>query len=468
MKRKWILSLAAVLSFGILAGCVPQKLPSDQDQGGDGSQTVTEENVTFETYGSFWMRQHDYKTMPVGAYNSCPPQMSDYTYSYIANESTFEAYSEAGVNTMMGLREYAASEEVAQALDWCTEYGLAYLLPLAGAESFVSDSIAKSTLSRVKYHDAFAGIMQSDEPGRTLFEKIRASADILDSIMPEETTDVLWHVNLFPTYANEMQLYYRQYTDSSVPPEGGYTYDQYISDYMEICNPKVLSYDYYPCVGNSLRDGYFENMSIIREAASEANIPFWVFIQTCSFGGGTRVPNEADILWQVNTALSYGAKGIQYFTGVLPSDGAETFTGAMFDRDGNRTEVYEYVKKANKQLTAADEVLMCSKSAGLIVTGLSPWGTDSKIHQSDLLTEYGVLKGVEGEHILTGCFDYKGTPAYYVTNNSIGSEDEAKFTFSENIKGYTVQNGEKAEFNGKTLSLTLQPGEGVLIVVNGD
>ena len=210
MKRKWILSLAAVLSFGILAGCVPQKLPSDQDQGGDGSQTVTEENVTFETYGSFWMRQHDYKTMPVGAYNSCPPQMSDYTYSYIANESTFEAYSEAGVNTMMGLREYAASEEVAQALDWCTEYGLAYLLPLAGAESFVSDSIAKSTLSRVKYHDAFAGIMQSDEPGRTLFEKISASADILDSIMPEETTDVLWHVNLFPTYANEMQLYYRQ------------------------------------------------------------------------------------------------------------------------------------------------------------------------------------------------------------------------------------------------------------------
>ena len=128
------------------------------------------------------------------------------------------------------LPAYAASEEVAQALDWCSEYGLAYLLPLAGAESFVSDSIAKSTLSRVKYHEAFAGIMQSDEPGRTLFEKISASADILDSIMPEDTTNVLWHVNLFPTYANEMQLYYRQYTDSSVPPEGGYTYDQYIAD----------------------------------------------------------------------------------------------------------------------------------------------------------------------------------------------------------------------------------------------
>lgn len=467
MKKKWILCTAMALAFGMLAGCAP-KAPAEKPDGGESQDPPTEEEVTFETYGSYWMRQHDYKTMPVGAYNSCPPQLSDYTYSYITNESTFEAYSEAGVNTMMGLREYAASEEVSQALDWCSEYGLAYLLPLSGAESFVSDSIAKSTLSRVKYHEAFAGIMQSDEPGRTLFEKISVSADILDSIMPEDTTNVLWHVNLFPTYANEMQLYYRQYTDSSVPPEGGYTYSQYIADYMEICDPQVLSYDYYPCVGDTLRDGYFENMSIIRKAAQDANIPFWVFVQTCSFGGGTRVPDEADILWQVNTALSYGAKGIQYFTGVLPSNGAETFDGAMFDRDGNRTAVYDYVKKANMQLAAADEVLMCSKSVGLIFAGVSPWGEDSKIPQADLITEYGQLSGVQGGHILTGCFDYKGTQAYYVTNNSITEGDTAVLTFAEDVAGYFVQGGTKSEFEGKTLSVTLQPGEGVLVVVNGD
>ncbi len=49
-------------------------------------------------------------------------------------------------------------------------------------------------------------------------------------------------------------------------------------------------------------------------AAQEANIPFWTFVQTCSFNSGRRIPTEADILWQVNTALAYGAKGIQYFT----------------------------------------------------------------------------------------------------------------------------------------------------------
>ena len=118
--------------------------------------------------------------------------------------------------------------------------------------------------------------------------------------------------------------------------------------------------------GDGLMEGYFENMSIIRSAALEANIPFWVFIQTCSFSSGTRIPDEADILWQVNTALTYDAKGIQYFTGVLPSNGAETFTGAMFDRDGNRTDVYDYVKKANTQVKVVDEVLMCAKSKGII------------------------------------------------------------------------------------------------------
>ena len=113
-------------------------------------------------------------------------------------------------------------------------------------------------------------------------------------------------------------------------------------------------------------------MAIIRAAAQEANIPFWTFVQTCSFNSGMRIPTEADILWQVNTALAYGAKGIQYFTGVLPTNGdgtGEIFNGAMFDRDGNRTVIYDYVKTANDQIKAIDEVLMCSRSEGVIVAG---------------------------------------------------------------------------------------------------
>ena len=42
------------------------------------------------------------------------------------------------------------------------------------------------------------------------------------SLMSDDIVDeVLWHVNLFPTYANEMQLYYRQYTATTSDSCGG-------------------------------------------------------------------------------------------------------------------------------------------------------------------------------------------------------------------------------------------------------
>lgn len=473
MKKFLILLLCMIFSLGMFAGCNNGGENSGENGGdggnggNDGSGGDTPAEVTYETYGSYWMPQHDYMTMPVAAYNSNPPQLSDFTYNYLTSESTFAAYQEAGVNTMMGLKEYVGSEEVLQALDWCEDYGLAYLVPLGGAESLVSDTTARSALSRVKYHDAFAGIMQSDEPGYTLFESIARAAEILDSIMPDGSENLLWHVNLFPTYATEKQLYFRWYTDSSEIPGGSYTYEQYIEDYMEIVQPKVLSYDYYPVSGHGddLTSGYFENMSIIREAAMEANIPFWVFVETCSFNSANRVPDEADLLWQVNTALSYGAKGIQYFTGVLPSDGAEIFTGAMFDRDGNRTEVYDYVKRANTQIKAVDEVLMCSISKGIIVTGTSPWGTESYIPEQDILSTYGSIASIAAAHVITGCFDYNGAEAYYVTNNSVVAEDSVTVTFSSEVTGYAVLGGVKTQFSGTSVTIPLDMGEGALIVL---
>lgn len=491
MLKKLLAVLTAALLFVLFVGCTPQTEPpvlggdpiedpdkdhggeqggEDKDHGGeqDGEDKDPEITVTNETYGSFWMRPHDYKTMPVGAFNALPNMRSDFTYSYIEHESTYAAYAEAGVNTMMGLYENAGTDEVLQALDWCAQYGLAYLLPLSGADSFVSATIPKSILSKVKYKSAFAGVMQCDEPGRIQFEKIVKSASVLDSIMPSTVEGALWHVNLFPTYATKKQLYFRIPQNQTLP-EGGYSYARYLADYMEICKPKVLSYDYYPCAtGTSLSTGYFENMALIRAEALKANIPFWVYIQTCSFSKNTRIPTLADILWQVNTALAYGAKGIQYFTGVVPSNGdgtGEQFTGAMFDRDGNRTDVYNSVKAAGTQISAVDEVLMCCKSRGLILSGSFVWEGETGIPETDLLTSYGALTSVEAGHAITGCFDYNGKPAYYVVNNSVVEEDEVRLSLPSEQSGYCVAAGVKTQFSGE-LTLSLSAGEGVLVVLD--
>lgn len=469
MKKILVLVFALLLALSAFCGCTRKPAPSNEDDigNGKGDGSTVNQPITYQTYGSYWMPQHNYKTMPVAAFNACPPQLATFTHNYLTSESTFAAYKEAGVNTIMGLKENAGSDEVLQALDWCDEYGLAYLLPLPGAESLANTSIVKGTLARAKYHSAFAGIMHSDEPGRVLFESIANSAELLKEIMPEESDGLLFHVNLFPNYANQMQLYHRSYTSSSTLPEGGYSYAQYVSDFMEICKPRVLSYDYYPCVGHehTLTKLYFENMSVIREAALKANVPFWVYVQTCSFNPANRIPDQADLLWQVNTALAYGAKGIQYFTGVLPENSHESFTGAMFDRDGNRTDVYEYVKRAGAQIGAIDEVLMCSKSKGVILTGVSPWGQDSYIPEKDLITSYGCVGSIAAEHVITGCFDYNGKPAYYVVNNSVLDSDAVTVTFTSSQKGYIVKGAAKEAFNGSNVTFNLDAGDGALIVI---
>ena len=137
----------------------------------------------------------------------------------------------------------------------------------------------------------------------------------------------------------------------------------------------------------------------------------------------------------------------------------------MFDRDGNRTPVYDYVKTAGIQIEAVDEVLMCCKSKGVIVSGSMPWDGNSGIPAKDILQTYGEISAVNGWHTLVGCFDYNGKTALYVTNNSVTEGDDVDITFTKGVKGYTVQKAVKNQFEGAELNLKLDAGEGVLVVI---
>lgn len=482
MKKLLSLFFAAILSVCTLAACRSDNPKDDVPPDNTGNNPNTppdgdnndkepddgdvEVNVDYSTYGSFWLRSHDYKTMPITAFNACPPKIGEYTHNYLESEQTFKDYAEAHVNTMMGMSENTASAQVEQALDWCAQNGISYLVACGGADNIVNDSIVKSTLMRVKYHDAFGGVMQFDEPGRTMFENLAMSKTKLEAIMPAETKGALWHCNLFPLGATERQYYHRVDTlplPDSVP---SYTFEQYVSDYVEICKPQVLSYDNYPLRGAFPKVGntYFENMSVMRKHAKQINVPFWVYVQACSFSANTRIPQESEVKWLVNTSLSYGAKGIQYFTGVIPnSNSIEHFNGGLFDLNGNKTQVFEHAKKANAQVAAVDEVLMCSHSKGVMQIGAMP--NKETLAAEDLLASYGVLSSAQGAHSLIGCFDYNKKDAYYVTNNSLNEAEKLTLNFTEEVSGYIVQNTSKTAFSGDLLKLDMAAGDGVLIVI---
>ena len=175
---------------------------SSASHGGSSSSSpvspVEPETVDFSTYGSRWLPSHDYKTMPVGAYNSIPPAKDGYNKNFLTDEEIFKAYAEAGVNTMMGLTDYIGlnQKDVQTALDYCYDYGLSYLIAYAGAGEVKDASSVRSTLAQVMYHDSFGGIMLYDEPGRVQFENLSNARGVFEEVL-EEAGDKLYHVNLF-------------------------------------------------------------------------------------------------------------------------------------------------------------------------------------------------------------------------------------------------------------------------------
>lgn len=458
--------------------------PTDDNQG-ETPSTPTE--ITRQTYGSYWTPQTDYMTMPIGAYNGLPPEDSGYYQDvYSLNyDQVLRDYNELGVNFLFGLYNSSnlnlATEKTT--LELCEKYNIGFLSKWSEAHFETVSSLTstdKASLEELMAYESFMGLIMVDEPGYKAFSHMATAKDTFVEAIGEKADNYLYHANLLPNWTGVDPLYnYQagQYAEKDWDIYKNYTYAQYLSDYMRIYQPQVLSYDFYPMVGEGamLKDGYFENLSVIRKTALEANIPFWTFVQTCAWSVGQRLPSQGELLWNVNTCLAYGAKGIEYFCGVEPwnSSPQEHFNGSLFYKDGSHVDtVYDSAKIANKQIQAIDDVLMCSKNEGVIFVGKMPAladGTTNRMTKStgDVLERYKELTSVSAHHAVVGCFDYNGKSAFYVVNNSTTSAGSVILQFNnKGVDGYTIRNAVKNEFSGDTLQFDLGVGEGVLVVLN--
>jgi len=110
---------------------------------------------------------------------------------------------------------------------------------------------------------------------------------------------------------------------------------------------------------------------VIRDESQRAGIPFWICLQSEGIEGALRIPNRAEIFWQANTALAYGARGVLWFTYWTPSptqeipwdeEGepflAEAHIGGMLTRTGKRTPRYDHVREENRFLHVAGGALV--------------------------------------------------------------------------------------------------------------
>lgn len=458
---KKIISLILSVCCCFLFACSSTGESGSGSSGGgtsDSGDIVLPEIITYKTYNSFWMKQFDYKTMPIAAFNAAPQKTGDYALSMITDEH-YKEIADAGINTVYGLYERAEVnvEEIRAALALCEKYDLSYVAVGNGLGSFSDIGVAESSLYNSLLKDspsALGGVIVRDEPNEKQFSKMSVSKNVLRQLFGRK---LLYHSNLYPDYATAEQLF----GGNDYPSD--YSYENYVENYCKTYSPQILSYDYYPLQKSRILGGYFSNMSVIRKYAEEYEIPFWVYIQCCSFNKNMRIPNDGELKWLVNTSLAYGCKGLQYFTYVdALSGGNETFNGSPVDKNGNKTETYEYISAINKFVGEIDEYLMCCFSKGIMTAGTTPCPLPS----GDVLQSYGKLSSVEGSSVLVGCFDYKGKNAYYAVNNSTDSDSEAKLNFSESVNGSVFSPEGKSTFSGKSYSVNMSAGEGVLLILD--
>jgi hypothetical protein len=304
-------------------------------------------------------------------------------------------------------------------------------------------------------YSALAGLHLYDEPSRDLFGIVGYTREALQGLAP----DKLPYVNVWPSYASNSAL-------------GTSTYEQYLRLYLSEVAPPLLCFDHYPLLeGTGITSDYFYNWAVIRRYALQAGIPSWVFIQSADFGGEganiskRRRPNEAEILWQINVSLAYGAKGIQYFTYWTPA--ATHFGEALVSRDGVLTPLYNYAKRANNYSRVVGKVLLPLTSDSVAHANEEPLPHGATAFKAD-----GYVTSTSGSPVILGKFRKPagGTDRYLlVANRSFANEAETKITLSSSVSKVLELDSQTGTFASVaqqgTLVLRMAPGEARLYLL---
>lgn len=347
----------------------------------------------------------------------------------------------------------------------------------------MTDEEFEECIAEYTKYKSFGGFYVTDEPSTTYFpNKLKGFDQTLgrrlmdgfagNSRLINSYDNLLGYVNLLPIY----------HWMKSTPEE----YENYVKEYCETFDGKMLSYDHYPfCVyyeGKSPEKAmkyYFLNFSIIYKYAKQYNLNIWAFVQAGgNWASGRKeveayTPNREETLWLVNISLAYGSKGIQYYpmiqtygSSLRPDGTIDGERSGIISADCKPTRYWHFAKDANRQIAAVDEVLLDCKCDGMISTGeaatyvegLPEYFTDGKYRQ--LLSVESADAGT-----VIGCFDYNGKTALYVVNNDREKEQSITLNLNNVYTYRLLADGSNEKCEGENCTVTLAAGAAVLIVI---
>ncbi|MFH1614815.1 MAG: LamG domain-containing protein [Planctomycetota bacterium] len=185
----------------------------------------------------------------------------------------------------------------------------------------------------------------------------------------EHEPNLLAVVTAWGIYASADNLY----GSATRPP---YNYELYLRDVLDI-KPDVLMFVSYPFGPDNSPYGsqYFKNMKMIRDAAQEANIPYWSWLQAYknvdpNLGATRREPSESDLRLNMYSNLGYGLTGFSYwFWNVDDPNWAVNNTGLADANHTPRLPTYEYCERIVREASNLGPALLELKNIEVYSSG---------------------------------------------------------------------------------------------------
>jgi hypothetical protein len=302
-------------------------------------------------------------------------------------------------------------------VDACARHGLRYILYDArlmardGSDPGFATNL-DAVISEYGNDPGTGGYFLGDEPSPGSFPRMAA----VNQYLLEHDPKHLPFINLYPNYAPLWAL-------------GASNYEEHVEKFLTTVKPKLLSFDHYAILNNGKeRAEYFDNLEVIRRQALKHQVPFGeIFLVTPH--GSYRDPDEADLRWQANTALAYGATALMYFTYWTPEDNSADFHNAMIDKQGNRLPHYEMAKALNAELVVLGKVMEKMTSTAVYHTGPVPTGCKGAEKNSP-------VQVVKGGPLVIGLFRHQdGSRWAMVVNRDVHYATEVTLELEGKVAG---------------------------------
>jgi len=258
--------------------------------------------------------------------------------------------ADSGIDVIILLGGIPTVKETIEYMDVAHTAGIKVLPPdkrcysaFMGGQNDVdaSEKSIKAIVKDYSDHPALFAYSIYDEPSYKQFENLAKVLRLLE----KNDKNHFGFINLFPGYASTAAL-------------GCPNFKEHVKSYVDIVKPTVLCYDHYSLRVNKSDSGWFNDLEIIREESRRVKTPFWIYVLSEGIKKYLRVPTRAEILWQANSALAYGARGILWFCYWTPQPHTEAHHNAMIDLKGNKTPLYDYVREENIFLKDAGNKLL--------------------------------------------------------------------------------------------------------------